>query len=188
MFCEDGCVDTKPTLFAPGLGGSLMVAGARCNHPSPHTQSSRMPFAVFVYGSKDRPSIIKPTISFCLTLMLACQLRGQKEENPLWALPQEVKIEEVTLSLTRKRPDNPKPVVAVPTRGIVKVAVRNASTPPNPYHASLPAPSSSCCRGKIELYPTDQSGGMRHPSWSNRATRDRFPRTTVSFCGQAGPG
>ena len=71
------------------------------------------------------------------------RLRGQKGENPLWALPLEVKIEEVTLSLARKRPSNPEPVAAIPTRSIVKVAVREASAPPNPYHASRPAPSGT---------------------------------------------
>ena len=39
------------------------------------------------------------------------------DNDPLWALPIEVKIEEVTLSLLRKRPGNPE----CPRKGIVRV-------------------------------------------------------------------
>ena len=47
--------------------------------------------------------------------------------NPSLGSPprgKEVKIEEVTLSLLRKRPGNPEPDVDVPIRGIVPVAGR----------------------------------------------------------------
>ena len=137
------------------------------------------------------PRSVVPHLPHFPQLPICSPLTRPVRGNPFVGSPpkgKEVKFKEVILSLTRKRPSNPEPVAAIPTRGIVKVAIREASTLPNPYHASLPAPSSSCCRAKIELYPPDQSGGMRHSSWSNRATRDRFPRITVSFCGQADPG
>ena len=41
----------------------------------------------------------------------------------------EVKIEEITLSLLRKRPGNPEPVEAVTSRGIVPEADRGTEIP-----------------------------------------------------------
>ena len=52
--------------------------------------------------------------------------------NPSLGSPprgKEVKIEEVTLSLARKRPGNPEPVEVVPKRGIVPVAERGTEEP-----------------------------------------------------------
>jgi hypothetical protein len=51
-------------------------------------------------------------------LILARGSRGQKGGTSLWALPLEVKIEEVTLSLTRKHPGSPEPADVAPSRGI----------------------------------------------------------------------
>ncbi len=62
-------------------------------------------------------------------LILARGSRGQKGETPLWALPLEVKIEEVTLSLARKRPGYPEPDVVVPIRGIEPEADRGTEEP-----------------------------------------------------------
>ena len=64
---------------------------------------------------------------------------------------------------------------------------RRASAPSSSFNAGyiiMPAAlrSSFCCRSKIEVYPPDQSGGMRQGRGSWWAYSARLPRTiTWSF-------
>jgi len=59
------------------------------------------------------------------------RLRPERGNPSLGSPPRgkEVKIEEVTLSLARKRPGNPEPDDVAPPRGIVPVAVRGTEEP-----------------------------------------------------------
>ena len=100
-----------------------------------------MSFAVFVYGPEDRSGIMGPIISRLPDADISSPLTRPERGNPSLGSPhrgKEVKIEEVTLSLARKRPGNPEPDDAAPFRGKVPEAVRGTEVPRNEVPGTAP--------------------------------------------------
>ena len=89
-------------------------------------------FTVFVYGPEDRSDIMELIISRLPDADVSSPLTRPERGNPSLGSPprgKEVKTEEVTLSLLRKRPGNPEPDEVAPNCGIVPVAARGTEVP-----------------------------------------------------------